>query len=70
MPKAKLTLYDLDTGDNNIPEHSLTMEIESLEEAEENDNYYEVAMEWASDDLGYTVYSYSWYEWELIEEDE
>ena len=66
MPKAKLTLYDLDTENGNVAEFSCIMRVESPEEAEENDNYYDVAMEWAAEFLDCEVYSYEYYEWDEV----
>jgi hypothetical protein len=62
-----LSLYDLDTENGPVEEFSCIMEVESPEEAEENDNYYNVAMEWAANDLLCEVYSYEYYEWSEVE---
>jgi len=66
--KMQLTLLDLDTENGSVPQFSCVMEVESPQEAEEDDNYYELAMEWAADELGCEVYSYEYYEWEAVRE--
>lgn len=67
--KATLTLIGLDTENGWVDSHSVEMEVESMQEAEDNDNYYEVAMEWVSADLECEVYSYEYYEWSEVEND-
>lgn len=61
--KMLLSLYDLDTENGPVEEFSCIMKVESPEEAEDNDNYYNVAMEWASEFLDCEVYSFEYYEW-------
>jgi len=67
--KMLLRLYGLDTENGPVEEFACVMEVESEEDAEENDNLYEVAMDWARDDLGCEVYSYEYYEWEEVEDE-
>jgi len=67
--KMLLRLYDLDTENGPVEEFSCTMEVESPEEAEDNDNYYDVAMEWAAEEFDCEVYSYEYYEWEEVEDE-
>lgn len=65
--EMRLRLYDLDTENGAVTAYSAVMEVESPEEAEESDAYYDLAMEWAAEDLGCEVYSYEYYEWEEVE---
>lgn len=66
--KMKLRLYDLDTENGSVEKFACIMEVDSEGEAEANDAYYELAMEWAADDLGCEVYSYEYYEWEEVDD--
>jgi hypothetical protein len=67
--KMLLRLYGLDTEKGMVDEYACVMEVESPEEAEENDNYYEVALEWARDDFGCGVHSFVYYDWEEVEDE-
>ena len=67
MPMFRLTLYDLDTENGRIEKYQVEMEATSIDEAENDDNFYEVAMEWIRDDLDCDVYSYEYYEWDEVE---
>lgn len=65
----RLKLYDLDTENGPVDLYYCNMEVESPEEAEENDTYYELAMEWAAESCGCEVYSYEYYEWDEVEDE-
>ena len=62
-----LRLYNLETDNGTVEEYPILFDVESEEEAEENEAYYQMAMNYAAEDLGCEVHSFEYYEWEETE---
>lgn len=68
--RATITFFGLDTENGWVDAHTVELEVTSMRDAEDGDEYYDIAMEYTAQDLGCDVYSYEYYEWNTVEEDE